>query len=401
MDETDAEGYLVGPGGVLEYDYRPPERPVASASLKVLQWNVERNYESQRIMDTIKELDPDVCVLQEVDIGCRRSDGRNHMKELCKELQMYGVFVCEFWELASPLRKERDQGGGIHGNAILSKYDMRTRVLNHHVQPYDWDNEGAALGEPRKGRRFTLAATVQPGTHHAVLLYNVHLEASIAVFTGIIGRVSAFSEILEDAREQTEATPHQGIFGDLNTMGHSIARLSSKYARDRYRWLSLGWTEAEWWNQQVLAWHDQDGPVNLGLLTVQGCVWWLKPLAWSLRFLVNHRFSRTWGQSLGQVLSGFSWEVLCRARNPGFFDPWPSHHVTLHNPAYFGLFRAKLDWTLVRNLVVQQRWVGNQDYSASDHQWLMVELDTSKVIPQDGLERRHQWQASRTYWAKS
>lgn len=32
--------------------------------------------------------------------------------------------MCEFEELHSPLREPSSQGGGVHGNAILSKFDM-------------------------------------------------------------------------------------------------------------------------------------------------------------------------------------------------------------------------------------------------------------------------------------
>jgi hypothetical protein len=64
--------------------------------------------EADGILQKIKELDPDVCVLQEVDIGCQRSQNRNHMEELCRKLKMKGAFVCEFWELDDPLRKPRD-----------------------------------------------------------------------------------------------------------------------------------------------------------------------------------------------------------------------------------------------------------------------------------------------------
>jgi hypothetical protein len=74
-------------------------------------------------------------------------------------------------------------------------------------------------------------------------------------------------------------------------------------------------------------------------------------------------------------LTGFNTDVMTKARNPGFYDIWPLHHCTLHNPAYFGLFKAKLDWTLLRNMVVVRRQVGNTDYELSDHQYLLVEVD--------------------------
>lgn len=53
-------------------------------------------------------MDPDVILLQEVDIFCKRSGNRDHMQELCKSLELLGGFVCEFEELDNPIRKLRD-----------------------------------------------------------------------------------------------------------------------------------------------------------------------------------------------------------------------------------------------------------------------------------------------------
>lgn len=166
------------------------------------------------------------------------------------------------------------------------------------------------------------------------------------------------------------------IGGDLNTMAHSIARLSWKYARDRYRFLSLGETESGWWDSHVLSFHDHDGPVNTQLMLG------------AAHFLFPQRLSR-W-------LSGFNEDVLRKARNPGFYDPWPAQEVTLENPAYFGLFKAKLDWTLLRCLRTVKRVRGNDDYRASDHKYLMVQVvpDTTEEIKQEYAlwkQRRREW----------
>lgn len=39
------------------------------------------------------------------------------------------AFVCEFEELRSPMRSKRDQGGGVHGNGILTRFDMHEVIL--------------------------------------------------------------------------------------------------------------------------------------------------------------------------------------------------------------------------------------------------------------------------------
>lgn len=122
--------FMVAPGELLTFDYRPSDTNNNSqSSLKIVQWNVERNYgngacihlltlahmalhstlESKAIIDTLKELDADVYLLQEIDIGCRRSGSRDHMQELCKALKVKGAFVCEFLEIDSPIRQPRDE----------------------------------------------------------------------------------------------------------------------------------------------------------------------------------------------------------------------------------------------------------------------------------------------------
>src|SRR4051794_41187069 len=92
------------PGEFLVYDFRPAATATTSAPapLKVLQWNVERNYRSALILSILAELDPDIALLQEIDIGCARSDGRNHMREIAEALKWKGVFVTEFRELDQP-----------------------------------------------------------------------------------------------------------------------------------------------------------------------------------------------------------------------------------------------------------------------------------------------------------
>jgi hypothetical protein len=123
-----SEIHLPSPGELVIHDYRTNKPVAVHESLKVLQWNIERNYgnlfgsqiakisvklimnhiESEAIIKIIQDLDPDVIILQEVDVFCKRSGNRDHMQELCKSLELLGGFVCEFEELDSPIRKLRD-----------------------------------------------------------------------------------------------------------------------------------------------------------------------------------------------------------------------------------------------------------------------------------------------------
>ena len=121
------------------------------------------------------------------------------------------AFVAEFEETHSPLRTPETQGGGVHGQAILSRFALRdVRAIVHSHQPVDWDAEGCVPGgglgravpadascarrearrEPRRGKRVALAAVAElPQPLGRVLVYSLHLE----VFTGITGRLMQFA----------------------------------------------------------------------------------------------------------------------------------------------------------------------------------------------------------------
>ncbi|KAF9929074.1 hypothetical protein BGZ67_006605 [Mortierella alpina] len=246
----------------------PQDRPI-----RCLQWNIERNYKAAEILATLTEIDADILCIQEIDIGCHRSGHeRDHFLEICRSQGLYGGFVPEFWELEHPGRKDRDQGGGVHGNAILSRWPVNGfRVLDHVHHAYEWERDGMKLNEPRLGRRFTIVADIQTPSG-PLLCYCAHLE----VFTGIVGRISALSDILADSELYSDRYPYQILFGDLNTISHSIARLAKTISSDQYRIGSVGSQEAEWWDRNLWSWHVQDGEFNLTLAT--GGWHWLRRL---------------------------------------------------------------------------------------------------------------------------
>lgn len=70
---------LTPPGEVYQADFRPSESPPplspAPPTLKLLQWNIERGYKLPGIVEELKQIDADIISLQEVDVGCDRSDG--------------------------------------------------------------------------------------------------------------------------------------------------------------------------------------------------------------------------------------------------------------------------------------------------------------------------------------
>ncbi|KAJ1970407.1 hypothetical protein H4R33_007278, partial [Dimargaris cristalligena] len=70
------------PGRVIRIDCRPqvaaptsttttaaPTTSVLPPIFKVMQWNIERGYELERILAALRTEKPDIAILQELDIG--------------------------------------------------------------------------------------------------------------------------------------------------------------------------------------------------------------------------------------------------------------------------------------------------------------------------------------------
>ncbi|KAJ2400643.1 hypothetical protein GGI23_001910 [Coemansia sp. RSA 2559] len=337
---------LALPGEILTYDYRrTTERPATAEiprPLRVVQWNIERGYQLDAIISTLERLDADILCLQEIDIGNERSGGANHGEMIARRLGLNGGIAIEFQELRSPCRDVAQQGGGIHGNAIYSRFDMTFRVIDHEHQPYNWPRDGALLGEPRTGRRCTLVAYITVPKRPHVLAYSAHFEC----FTGIIERTGQLCDLLLDSSKESAAkSPHQIIFGDFNTFAHSLARFSPKYANGWYRFRTVGMSEPEWWMKNILSWYPEDGDIN----------------------------SRLDAEGLPSDLR-FSDEILRAAVNPGWFDPFDVvKDITISNHA--GWMTAKADWAFVRQFSVVKHWMENRDFSASDHRCLVLEIE--------------------------
>ena len=71
---------LTPPGEIFRADFRPnPNATSASSSetIKLLQWNIERGYKLEGIIEELKSINADIISLQEVDVGCERTGSIN------------------------------------------------------------------------------------------------------------------------------------------------------------------------------------------------------------------------------------------------------------------------------------------------------------------------------------
>lgn len=127
-----------------------------AAEIRVLCWNLHHGVgedgklDLARIAALIKEQQPDVVALQEVDNKCRRSGSVDQAAELAKLTGMTGVFG-----------KAMDHDGGEYGQAILSKHPIGETKI--HRLPGD--------GEPRIGFEALVTIGGKP-----LRMVSVHLD---------------------------------------------------------------------------------------------------------------------------------------------------------------------------------------------------------------------------------
>jgi endonuclease/exonuclease/phosphatase family metal-dependent hydrolase len=147
-----------------------PDREALSATpetLTLVSWNIAYGRRCERHADVLASLEPDVCLLQEVDVGCRRSDFRNVARWLADALHMNWLFAGEFQEIG----QGRVGIVGVTGQAILSRYPLSVPA----VLPFPdqarlrWR---ANPWQPRRGARMALRAETA-----GLRVYNAHIES--------------------------------------------------------------------------------------------------------------------------------------------------------------------------------------------------------------------------------
>ncbi|KAF8302388.1 putative Endonuclease/Exonuclease/phosphatase family [Trypanosoma cruzi] len=379
------------PGGLLHYDYRTDAAKTEKLpeTFRVVQWNIERGIQFERIVQTLRVIRADVLLLQEVDINCRRSDYRNVARDLAEALKMEMYFACEFEELDAVDRAPKNAvgplsspataicGGGdenngstslykrgrhFHGNAILSAGATLSdpRVIRH-TAGIDWETEGWKRREPRHGFRNILRCCIHRSerTHSHIpdlYLYCCHFE----VFCGALSRVRQLLDVFRDAtsvlnegRQHISSHSHYSkqqhpafiIAGDLNTLADGIVRLSLQFDLGRLRLLSFGEKEACWLQRKVLSRRMHH--------VTRGCC----PFSYHYPYYVlTILYESIWNSDFAwRWLYGFSTEEIAALDNRHlcFYDPSDKAlSITLDDPAYYGFVFGKLDWLLLSNLTV-------------------------------------------------
>jgi endonuclease/exonuclease/phosphatase family metal-dependent hydrolase len=135
--------------------------------LRILTWNIERGVRLQKIVTTLKALEPDVVLLQEVDRYCRRSGNLDIARELGQRLGMNWVSAGEFQEIG----EAKGTAAAMTGQAILSRASITDAavIVFAHQSSMRWRLNPL---QPRRGGRIALRARTA-----GLLVYSLHLES--------------------------------------------------------------------------------------------------------------------------------------------------------------------------------------------------------------------------------
>jgi endonuclease/exonuclease/phosphatase family metal-dependent hydrolase len=175
---------------------------VLPGRLAVVSWNIERGVRFAGVLDTLRTLDADVLLLQEVDRYCDRSDGRDVGADLAAALGMNWLFAGEFQEIGEGTKGR----AALHGQAILSRYpitDAGVLVFADQAR-LRWRLNPV---QPRRGGRMALRARTG-----GVLVYTAHLESG----GNDTLRRKQLDEMVRDQRREARPDERVVLAGDFN-----------------------------------------------------------------------------------------------------------------------------------------------------------------------------------------
>src|ERR1700677_1945042 len=197
---------------VLSGNYAHPAASFHSRAA-ILNWNIDRGQHLEDIKNQIRQLKPDLCIFQEVDLGARRTHGEDVAKDLAETFGMNYVFAPEFEELGQGTPEDP----AYHGQALLTTLPVRSsRMIRFQHQSGFWKPRRLLISslpllQRREGGRVALVAELDNGGK-PIVVYNLHLESK---GTGQL-RLQQMEEVLDDAQRYPRETPII-IAGDFNS----------------------------------------------------------------------------------------------------------------------------------------------------------------------------------------
>ena len=219
-------------------------------NLRILSWNIERGYNPNALAEYISQLDPDIVCLQEVDWGNKRTRQLDVLHYLAQKTGMQAAFSTEFFEIQTPYRTIKTAGGGIHGNAILSRLNFNNCQRIELPVIFDWENppdsgKKIVKHEKRLGARFALCIDIEFCGQN-ITICSAHFEDKGGHIDGRLNQLEFIISQLDTATPDNKKI----IAGDLNTIGNGLTHLI-KYTKPS-KLKSWYRSECEWWKREIL-----------------------------------------------------------------------------------------------------------------------------------------------------
>lgn len=201
-------------------------------SLRVVNWNINRGLQIERIIEFLGRAKADVILLQESDLNARRTHHLNIAREISQKLELNYVFAREFQELTQGSRT----APAYHGQATLSRWPLtgariiRFRRQSNFWRPHWFLPEISPFQERLGGRLALVVEANIAGT--AIATYNLHLESKGDDDL----RCAQLRETLDDARRYDMNLPIV-LAGDFNldlSEGVGAAALSQAQFQDTF-----------------------------------------------------------------------------------------------------------------------------------------------------------------------
>lgn len=282
-----------------------------SDKLKILTWNIERGANPDALAAYINQVKPDVVCLQEVDWGNQRTKNMDVLGSIACSTSMLGFFGVEFFEVQTPDRLKKLAGGGVQGNAILTRILPKRYFRIELPVSFNWvgapeSKKEIARREKRVGARFALCVEFDY-FGKPVIICSTHFEDKDG---GVKGRFAQFQALAETIRRTTSKGAVSILSGDFNTLENWITSVARGYQNSK----SLG---KPWY--------------------VSECHWWKDSL-----------------------LPG-----------TGYVDPFTCTNWTYKR---WMIYREKLDWIVVRNCQILQQGIGDFNTSDHRPIWTQIKL---------------------------
>lgn len=180
-----------------------PTSSVDPRDVTVVSWNIARGTRYDRVLDALRAMPADIYLLQEVDLGCRRSDYREVARELAHELDLNWVFAGEFQEVG----EGRGSSAALTGQAVLSRFPIEDPAVIRFARQANlrWKLDPF---QPRRGGRVALRVESA-----GIVAYNAHIESA----KNDAFRFEQVRELVLDHQMPVRISQPVVIAGDLNT----------------------------------------------------------------------------------------------------------------------------------------------------------------------------------------